>query len=97
MARYRFGRWDKYLIWLRLKAPKTADEEKLEDEEERREREQRAAKPLPLLSEVLLILPIVFLYALARGYMMVEVFVSLRVLPLGAYDSVEVAEMIPHW
>ena len=102
VARHRFGRWDKYLVWLRLKRAAPLDEEKLadgakpEDEEEKREREHRAAKPNPMLWEVLMFLPIVAGYVLARGYMIVEVFMSLRMLPLGAYNTVEWADFIPH-
>jgi hypothetical protein len=96
-ARHRFGRWDKYLRWLRLKRVNPRDEEKVVDKDEKREQELRAAKPMPLLWEVVLVMPIVFIYALARGYMVVEVFMSLRILPLGAYNTVNVAALIPHW
>lgn len=45
----------------------------------------------------MIILPIIFLYVSARGYMFVEVFVSLRQLPIGAFKTFEVADMLPHW
>ena len=37
----------------------------------------------------------VILYAAARGYMVIEVFVNLRELPLD--KTVEVAQILPHW
>ncbi|KAF2815297.1 uncharacterized protein BDZ99DRAFT_506457 [Mytilinidion resinicola] len=104
-ARQRFGRWDKYLIWLRLKKPApslTADEEmgpKRQDTVKRLdafEEEQRNAKPI-LIWEIGLLLPIVFLYIVARAYMIAEVFVSLREVPRGVYQTFEVAQLIPHW
>lgn len=96
-ARHRFGRWDKYLHWLRLKRVKPQDEERVVNKDEKREQELKAAKPMPLLWEVVLVMPIVFIYALARGYMVVEAFMSLRVLPVGAYNTVNAATLIPHW
>jgi hypothetical protein len=107
-ARQRFGRWDKYLIWLRLKkvpcSQQTEDEEKglgpvRQDTVKRLdafEQEQRKAKPLPFW-EVGLMLPVVAVYAAARAYMIIEVFVSLREVPVGVYKTFEVAELLPHW
>ncbi|OAL54202.1 hypothetical protein IQ07DRAFT_584782 [Pyrenochaeta sp. DS3sAY3a] len=106
-ARQRFGRWDKYLIWLKLKkAPQKAEAEdgksagptrqdtlqRLDDFEQ----EQRKAKPI-LMWEIALLLPIVFMYTAARAYMIIEVFVSLREVPVGVYKTVEFAQLIPHW
>jgi hypothetical protein len=106
-ARQRYGRWDKYLIWLRLKkAPPQphADEEKVMgpirqgtiQRLDAFEQEQRKVKPLPFW-EVALLLPIVDVYAAARAYMVIEVFVSLRELPAGVYKTFEVANILPHW
>jgi hypothetical protein len=106
-ARQRFGRWDKYLIWLRLKkTPATlqGDEESTKGPTRQDtinrldafEQEQRKAKPI-LMWEIALLVPIVLLYSAARGYMIVEVFVSLREVPVGVYRTFEVAELIPHW
>ena len=36
------------------------------------------------------------LYIIARAYMIVEVFLSLRALPPGAYESVQWSSLIPH-
>ncbi|KAF2274461.1 uncharacterized protein EI97DRAFT_495246 [Westerdykella ornata] len=104
-VRQRFGRWDKYLIWLRLKKPTecvAADEEappkrvRTVDQLDAFEREQQNAKPL-LVWEVGLLLPIVALYVLARAYMIVEVFVSLREVPKEVYQTFELADVLPHW
>ena len=104
-ARHRFGRWDKYLIWLGLKdralAP-IADVEKSVIRQNTRSRldafetEQKRAKPM-LAWEVGLLMPMVFLYAAARLYMIVEALVSLRELFFGVYQTFDVAEIIPHW
>ena len=98
-ARQRFGRWDKYLIWLRLKkvmVVKGDDEEGNLDATDTFEKEQKKSKPI-LWWEVALIFPVVFIYAAARGYMIVEVFVSLRQSPLGVYETVNVSQIFPHW
>ena len=95
VARHRFGRWDKYLVWLKLKKARPCIEEKTETEDERREREQKAAKPTPTPLELALLVPITFFYALARGYMIVEVFMSLRTLPVSAFNTVDIVDMLP--
>lgn len=60
------------------------------------EQEQKKAKPLPMW-EVVMLLPIVFLYALARAYMIIEVLVSLRQVPSGMFQTFKIAELLPHW
>ena len=47
--------------------------------------------------EVALLFPVVVAYVAARAYMIVEVLVSLRRLPLGAYKTVQVSQNLPHW
>lgn len=59
-------------------------------------KEQQQIKPI-LMWEVGLIFPIVILYATARGYMTVEVFASLRQLPLGVYETFDIGGVFPHW
>lgn len=104
-ARQRFGRWDKYLVWLGLKSP--PQQQKIDAEAalarqdtvsrlDAFEKEQRAAKPI-LRWEVAVILPVIILYVSARAYMIIEVFVSLRRLPIGAFTTFDVANMLPHW
>jgi len=119
-ARHRFGRWDKYLIWLRLKQrllrPEVDEEmgnynmtDDCSKEQVRAEvredavhsldapeEEQKNAKPT-LAWEVGSTLPIVVLYTAPRVYMIVEVFLSLRELPLGAYNTVNIGQILPHW
>ncbi|CAG8946561.1 unnamed protein product [Penicillium salamii] len=104
-ARQRFGRWDKYLVWLRMKSPPPQQQVDAELALARQdtvtrmdafEQEQREAKPI-LRWEGLIILPIILLYVSARGYMIVEVFVSLRRLPVGAFTTFEFTDMLPHW
>ncbi|KAJ5794349.1 hypothetical protein N7457_000948 [Penicillium paradoxum] len=104
-ARQRYGRWDKYLIWLRLKKPHphrhidaeaTLARQDTVSRLDAFEKEQKEAKPI-LLWEVGIILPVIVLYVSARGYMLVEVFVGLRRLPIGTFTTFEVSEMIPHW
>lgn len=98
-ARQRFGRWDKYLIWLRVKkAPrwKSRDTEGALDPDDAFEQEQKKSRPI-LWWEVALILPIVLIYVAARVYMIAEVFMSLRKLPLGAYNTVDISQILPHW
>jgi hypothetical protein len=42
-------------------------------------------------------LPVVVVYAAARAYMIIEVFPSLREVPVGVFKTFEVAELLPHW
>ena len=37
-----------------------------------------------------------FFYVVAGIYMLVEIFISLRVLPSGAYEAVQWARFLPH-
>ena len=60
------------------------------------EKEQQVLNPI-LWWEVVVLMPVVLLYVLARTYMVAEVFVSLRRMPRGVYDTFEVADMLPHW
>ncbi|KFY91667.1 hypothetical protein V500_04537 [Pseudogymnoascus sp. VKM F-4518 (FW-2643)] len=104
-ARHRFGRWDKYLMWIGLRnlprKPATDIEASIASHGDIShldafEKEQKQAKPI-LIWEVGLIFPIVILYATARGYMIVEVFASLRQLPLGVYKTFDIGDVFPHW
>ncbi len=44
-----------------------------------------------------MIFPVVILYAISRGYMIIEVFLGLRDLPLEVYQSFTIAQIVPHW
>lgn len=126
-ARHRFGRWDKYLIWLQLKKPapqpelpEQADQTATESKSDSTapiettvfetgpvrqntlyqlnafEKEQQQAKPI-LMWEVALIFPMVLLYAASRAYLLAEVFVSMRSIPSGVYETFDFANVLPHW
>lgn len=47
--------------------------------------------------ELVIVSPVTFVYTLARTYIVVEVFVSLRSLPSGAFDSVNWSLYVPHF
>lgn len=104
-ARHRFGRWDKYLIWVGLKKSTVAAISDVESGVKRQdtrcrldafEMEQKQAK-LMLAWEVGLLLPVVLLYAAARTYVIVEALVGLRELPKGVFKTFDVSELLPHW
>ncbi len=97
-ARQRFGRWDKYFTFLKLKRPTACGLAKSRMmTADFKEMEQKAAKPMPSTLEASLIMPVAVLYVVARVYQVVEVFLSLRLLPARALDTVQVANIIPHW
>lgn len=60
------------------------------------ETEQKQAKPM-LIWKVGLLMPMVFLYAAARSYMIFEALVSLRKLPIDVYKTFDVMQILPHW
>lgn len=98
-ARHRFGRWDKYLIWLHLKQASPdlpIAEAKNPDDDDAFEQEQKKSKPL-LIWEIALIMPVVFIYVAARTYVIVEVFASLRALPPAVFVTVDFTQVFPHW
>ena len=104
-ARHRFGRWDKYFVWLGQKKGMLVSEPDIENSVKRRdtrgrldahETEQRNAKPI-LLWEVALLLPVVVLYGVARMYMIVEALAGLRELPVDVFKTFDLAEILPHW
>jgi len=104
-ARHRFGRWDPYLVWLGLKkevrpladleAGGSRTRQDTIGRQDAFEKEQKKAKPI-LLWEIGLLLPLVLMYAVARGYMIVEAFIGLRSLPVGVYTTFSVADILPH-
>lgn len=46
--------------------------------------------------EFIVMNPVTFFYSVARAYIVIEVFVSLRALPPKAFNSVEWSVLIPH-
>ena len=86
---HRLGRWEEwYAKIFQRKAHKTG---RVNTEEKVR----RQAVFIPMW-EVVLMAPMTVIYTLARSYIVVEVFVSLRSLPLGAFDSVSWSDFVPH-
>ncbi|KAL9119282.1 MAG: hypothetical protein Q9187_004167 [Circinaria calcarea] len=55
------------------------------------------ANLLPRWVAVLVHLPVIAAYALARCYIIIEGFLNLRALPLSAFDSVNWANYLPHF
>lgn len=47
--------------------------------------------------EVIVMTPVTVIYSLARSYIMIEIFLSQRSLPKGAFDSVDWSRYIPHF
>ncbi|KAL8818127.1 MAG: hypothetical protein Q9223_003168 [Gallowayella weberi] len=47
--------------------------------------------------EVIVMTPVTVVYTLARTYIVVEVFLSQRSLPIGAFNSVQWSEFVPHF
>ena len=87
---HRLGRWERWYIKL---FPKKSGGLQRIDTMEKRRREQEF---IPLW-EVIIMSPVTIMYTLARTYIVVEVFVSLRSLPCGAFDSVQWSNFIPHF
>ncbi|KAL8805756.1 MAG: hypothetical protein Q9182_001789 [Xanthomendoza sp. 2 TL-2023] len=47
--------------------------------------------------EVIVMTPVTVVYTLARTYIVVEVFLSQRSLPIGAFNTVQWSEFVPHF
>ena len=87
---HRLGRWDK---WYFNMFPKKQGAIQRMNTMELRIREQEF---IPMW-EMIIMSPVTLVYTLARTYICVEVFVSLRSLPSGAFDSVQWSDFIPHF
>ena len=87
---HRLGRWERWYVKL---FPKKSGGLQRMDTLEKRRREREF---IPLW-EVIIMSPVTVMYTLARTYIVVEVFVSLRSLPVGAFDSVQWSSFIPHF
>lgn len=86
---HRLGRWDRWYIKI---FPNRRASVKRMNTMEKRMREREFVPKW----EFITMNPVTFFYALARAYIVVEVFVSLRALPAKAFDSVEWSDLIPH-
>ena len=47
--------------------------------------------------EVIVMTPVTIVYTVARSYIVIEVFLSQRSLPIGAFDTVQWSEFVPHF
>ena len=87
---HRLGRWERWYVKL---FPKQSGGMQRIDTMEKRRRE----KDFIPVWEVIIMSPVSMVYFLARTYIVVEVFVSLRSLPSGAFDSVQWSDFVPHF
>ena len=86
---HRLGRWQRWYLKI---FPKNPVHLARVDTMEKKRREMEF---IPFW-EVVIMSPVTMIYTLARTYIIVEVFVSLRSLPSGAFDSVQWSSFIPH-
>ena len=87
---HRLGRWQRW--YLKMFPDNPAHVARVDTMEKKR----REMEFIPIW-EVVVMSPVTFVYTLARTYIVVEVFVSLRSLPGGAFDSVQWSLYIPHF
>ena len=86
---HRLGRWQR---WYLKMFPKNPVHLARVDTMEKKRREMEFVP----FWEVVIMSPVTMIYTLARTYIIVEVFVSLRSLPSGAFNSVNWSNFIPH-
>lgn len=60
------------------------------------EKERRNRRFIPVW-EVIVMTPVTLVYTVARTYIVIEVFLSQRSLPIGAFDTVQWSEFVPHF
>ncbi|KAL8834439.1 MAG: hypothetical protein Q9170_003735 [Blastenia crenularia] len=60
------------------------------------EKERRNRRFIPVW-EVIVMTPVTVVYTIARTYIVIEVFLSQRSLPVGAFQSVQWSEFVPHF
>ena len=87
---HRLGRWRRW--YLKLFPSNPVHVLRVDTMEKKR----REMEFIPLW-EMCIMSPVTFVYTLARAYIVAEVFVSLRSLPNGAFDSVQWSSYIPHF
>ena len=86
---HRVGRWRRWHNKLFPESHRVATMSSMEKAE-------RAAVFIPVW-EVAVMIPVTVIYSLARTYIFVEIFLSQRSLPAGAFDSVQWTDFIPHY
>ena len=86
---HRLGRWEEWYAKIFPSKPEKTGRVNTA------EKTRRQAVFIPMW-EVVLMTPMTVIYTLARSYIVIEVFVSLRSLPLGAFDSVQWSNFVPH-
>lgn len=87
---HRLGRWQRWYLKIFPKNPVHLARVNT------MEKKRREMEFIPLW-EIIVMSPVTFIYTLAKTYIVVEVFVSLRSLPSGAFDSVNWSNYIPHF
>ena len=86
---HRLGRWERWYVKM---FPKKSGGIQRIDTMEKRRREQEF---IPLW-EMIIMSPVSMIYALARTYIVTEVFVSLRSQPSGVFNDVQWSDFVPH-
>ncbi|KAI4121746.1 MAG: hypothetical protein LQ338_006191 [Usnochroma carphineum] len=84
---HRLGRWGKWAA----KLSKSGKNGRIDT----MEKERRSRRFIPVW-EVIVMTPVTLVYTIARTYIIIEVFLSQRSLPAGAFDTVQWSEFIPH-
>lgn len=88
----RIGRWER---WHKKLFPAKAEEKARIAAMNRAEKGEKKVPFVPLW-EVILMIPCSLIYTLGRTYIVVEIFLSQRSLPSGAFETVQWSEFIPH-
>lgn len=86
----RLGRWER---WRARLFPNEAEKA------HRRQSRAEVQKEVMFIPcwEVVVMLPVTVLYSLARSYIVIEIFLSQRSLPVGAFNTVDWSKYMPHF
>lgn len=86
---WRVGRWKR---WYKKLFPERARIARMNSAE-------KGEKEIPFIPlwEVIVVTPFAIIYALGRTYIVIEIFLSQRSLPSGAFDTVQWSEFVPHF
>lgn len=85
---HRLGRWERWAA----KMSKSGKDGRINT----MEKERRSRRFIPVW-EVIVMTPVTVVYTVARTYIVIEIFLSQRSLPIGAFDTVEWSQFIPHF